>query len=82
MPPFNQVMKVGDPLGGLVVPHSASKPYVINDPRYTMLSQNCDNIDVSAAMPAKSPPGGTLKQCGRGRSRQMCVLHSDQGETR
>ena len=30
---LNQVMKVGDPLGGLVVPHSASKPYVINDPR-------------------------------------------------
>ena len=33
-----QVMKVGDPLGGLVVPHSASKPYVINDPRYAKLS--------------------------------------------
>ena len=32
-------MKVGDPLGGLVVPHSASKPYVINDPRYAKLSQ-------------------------------------------
>ena len=32
-------MKVGDPLGGLVVPHSASKPYVINDPRQAELSQ-------------------------------------------
>lgn len=32
-------MKVGDPLGGIVVPHSASKPYVINDPKYAKLSQ-------------------------------------------
>ena len=30
-----QVMKVGDPMSAVVVPHSASKPYVINDPRFT-----------------------------------------------
>ena len=77
-------MKVGDPLGGLVVPHSASKPYVINDPRYAKLSKakRCDNIDVTAATPAKSPQGGMLKQFGRGRSPLMSALHSDQGETR
>ena len=82
---FNQVMKVGDPLGGLVVPHSASKPYVINDPRYAKLSKakRCDNIDVTAATPAKSPQGGMLKQFGRGRNPQMSVLPSaDQGATR
>ena len=32
-----QVMKVGDPMSAVVVPHSASKPYVINDPRFTTL---------------------------------------------
>ena len=79
-----QVMKVGDPLGGLVVPHSASKPYVINDPRYAKLSKAelCDNI-YTAATPAKSPQGGTLKQFGRGRNPLMSVLQSaDQGVTR
>jgi hypothetical protein len=35
-----KVMKVGDPLGGLVVPHSASKPYVINDP-------SCDASEIT-----------------------------------
>ena len=72
-------MKVGDPLGGLVVPHSASKPYVINDPRYAKLSKakQCDNIDVTAATPAKSPQGGMLKQFGRGRNPLTSVLQAD-----
>ena len=35
-------MKVGDPMSAVVVPHSASKPYVINDPRFTTLC--CPNF--------------------------------------
>ena len=45
-------------------------------------TERFDNIHASAAMLAKSPLGGTLKQFGKGRSPLMSVLHSDQGEIR